>query len=158
MYEILLPDNSHASLAQLKSLEKRLWKDMNLKTLNTPISFFIVQLLFILNSNFCHSIANAIRSLYLLATEEKLKKFKPVFLNLPKGYVVPFSTEDSTNGSDREWYVPHHLVRNPNKSGKARCVLNSESKYHGNPLNNFLFVDMDLLKNRLFHSMHFQEL
>ena len=42
--------------------------------------------------------------------------------DVEKGYVVPVSPHDSKNRSDREWYVPHHPVSNPNKPDKARRV------------------------------------
>ena len=52
--------------------------------------------------------------------------------DVEKGYVVPVSPHDSKNRSDREWYVPHHPVLNPNKPGKVRRVLNGASRFHGN--------------------------
>ena len=40
---------------------------------------------------------------------------------LDKGYaeVVP---EEERNSSSRVWYIPHHLVLNPNKHDKVRIV------------------------------------
>ena len=100
-----------------KSLEKRLEKNLNLKT----------------------QYASDIRS------------------DVEKGYVVPVSPHDSKNRSDREWYVPHHPVLNPNKPGKVRRVLNGASRFHGNSLNNSLLVGPDLLQNLLFVLMRFRE-
>ena len=77
--------------------------------------------------------------------------------DVEKGKVSPVSPHDSKNRSDREWYVPHHPVLNPNKSGKVRRVLNGASRFHGNSLNNSLLVGLDLLQNLLFVSMHFRE-
>ena len=114
---IHLPDNFYASLVQFKSLEKRLEKDLNLKT----------------------QYASDIRS------------------DVEKGYVVPVSPHDSKNRSDREWYVPHHPVLNPNKPGKVRRVLNGASRFHGSSLNNSLLVGPDLLQNPLFVLMRFRE-
>ena len=114
---IQLPDNFYASLVQFKSLEKRLEKDLNLKT----------------------QYASDIRS------------------DVEKGYVVPVSPHDSKNRSDREWYVPHHPVLNPNKPGKVRRVLNGASRFHGNSLNNSLLVGPDLLQNLSFVLMRFRE-
>ena len=104
-------------MVQFKSLEKRLEKDLNLKT----------------------QYASDIRS------------------DLEKIYVVPVSPHDSKNRSDREWYVPHHPVLNPNKPGKVRRVLNGASKFHGKSLNNSLLVGPDLLQNLLFVLMRFRE-
>ena len=77
--------------------------------------------------------------------------------DVEKGYVVPVSPHDSKNRSDREWYVPHHPVLNPNKPGKVRCVLNGVSRFHGSSLNNSLLVGPDLLQNLLFILMRFRE-
>ena len=98
------------SLVQFKSLEKRLEKDLNLKT----------------------QYASDIRS------------------DVEKGYVVQVSPHDSKNRSDREWYVPHHPVLNPNKPGKVRRVLNGALRFHGNSLNKSLLVGPDLLEKLLF--------
>ena len=114
---IHLPDNFYASLVQLKSLEKRLEKDLNLK-----IQF-----------------ASDIRG------------------DVEKGYEVPVSPHDSKNRSDREWYVPHHPVLNPNKTGKVRRVLNGASKFHGKSRNNSLLICPNLLQNLLFVLMRFRE-
>ena len=43
--------------------------------------------------------------------------------DVEKGYVVAVSPQDSKHRSDREWYVRHHPVLNPNKPGKVRRVL-----------------------------------
>ena len=77
--------------------------------------------------------------------------------DVEKGDVVPVSPHDSKNRSDREWYVPHHPVLNPNKPGKVRRVLNAASRFHGNSLNNSLLVGPDLLQNLLFVLMRFRE-
>ena len=114
---IHLPDKFNASLVQFKSLEKRLEKNLNLKT----------------------QYASSIRS------------------DVEKGYVVPVSPHDSKNRSNREWYVPHHPVLNPNKPGKVRRVLNGASKFHGKSLNNSLLVGPDLLHNLLIVLMRFRE-
>ena len=77
--------------------------------------------------------------------------------DVEKGFVVPVSPHDSKNRSDREWYVPHHPVLNPNKPGKVRRVLNCASKFHGKSLNNSLLVGPDLLQNLLFVLMSFRD-
>ena len=112
---IHLPDNFYASLVQFKSLEKRLEKDLNLKT----------------------QYASDIRS------------------DVEKGYVVPVSPHDSKNRSDREWYVPHHPVLNPNKPGKVRRVLNGAFRFHGKSLNNSLLVGSFPLFQNFYKSLLF---
>ena len=79
--ESTLPNNYFSSLAQLKSLEKRLDKDPSLR----------------------EKYAETIRE------------------DIQKGYVL---TVKAKSRADREWYLPHHPVLNPNKPGKVRRVLN----------------------------------
>ena len=39
--------------------------------------------------------------------------------------------------AERDWYLPHHPVVNPNKPAKVRRVINKAVKIHGAPLNNY---------------------
>ena len=80
--KIHLPDNFYALLVQFKSLERRLEKDLNLKT----------------------QYASDYRG------------------DVKKGYLVLVSPHYSKKHSDRECYVPHNPVLNPNKPGKFRRV------------------------------------
>ena len=64
-------------------------------------------------------------------------------------------SHDPRKRSDREWYLPHHPVVNPNKSGKMRRVLNGASKFHGTSLNKSLLVGPDLLQNLIFALLRF---
>ena len=66
--------------------------------------------------------------------------------DVEKGYV--FQIENSKHPSQRskrEFYLPHHPVINPNKSGKIRRVLNGAANFHGTSLNKSLLTDPDLL-------------
>ena len=67
------------------------------------------------------------------------------------------NTHDCTNRSAREWYLPHHPVINPNKSGKVRRVPNGAAKFHGSSLNKTLLVGPDLLQNLLAVLMRFRQ-
>ena len=105
---IQLPNNYFSSLVQLKSLEKRLWRDTSLKETS----------------------ANTIRE------------------DLEKGYLITVPDAHKVGQwSDREWYLPHHPIINPNKPGKVRRVLNDAAKYHGTSLNKSLLIGPDLLQN-----------
>ena len=42
--------------------------------------------------------------------------------------------------ADREWYLPHQPVLNPNKPSKVRLVLNGASKCHSDSLNKSLWL------------------
>ena len=81
--ESSLPNNYFSSLAQLKSLEKRLDKDPSLRE----------------------------------------KYAKTIREDIQKGYVITVKAHDPKSRADREWYLPHHPVLNPNKPGKVRRVL-----------------------------------
>ena len=52
--------------------------------------------------------------------------------------------------SDKEWYLSHHPVINPNKSGKVRRVINGATKFHGTSLIKSLLTGPDLLQ-KLIH-------
>ena len=70
--------------------------------------------------------------------------------DIRKGYVVTVEPHDPRKPSDREWYLPHHPVVNPNKPGKVRQVFNGASKFHGTSLNKSLLMGPDLLQILIF--------
>ena len=107
---VSLLNNYYSSLAQFKTLERRLIKDP------------------------------ALRERYAETIREDIRK----------GCVVTVEPHDPRKRSDREWYLPHHPVVNPNKPGKVRRVLNGASKFHGTFLNKSLLVGPDLLQNLIF--------
>ena len=99
-----LPNNCFSSLVQLKSLEKRLAKDEDL------------------------------REKYSSTIKEDLNK----------GYVIEVPDAHKVeNRSDKELYLPHHPVLNPNTPGK---VLNGAANLHGASLNKSLLTGPDLLQ------------
>ena len=77
--------------------------------------------------------------------------------DIRKGYVVIVEPHDPRKRSDREWYLPHHPVLNPNKPGKVRRVLNGASKFHGTSSNKSLLVGPDLLQNLIFVLLRFRQ-
>ena len=74
-----------------------------------------------------------------------------------KGYVVAVEPHDPRKRSDRESYLPHHPVVNPNRPGKVRQVLNEATKFHGTSLNKSLLVGPDLLQNLIFVLLRFRQ-
>ena len=77
--------------------------------------------------------------------------------DIRKGFVVTVEPDDPRKRSDREWYLPHHPVVNPNKPGKVRRVLNDASKFHDTSLNKSLLVGPDLLHNLIFVLLRFRQ-
>ena len=77
--------------------------------------------------------------------------------DIRKGYVVTVEPHDPRKRSDRQWYLPHHPVVNPNKPGKVRRVLNGASKFHGLSLIKSLLVGPDLLQNSIFVPLRFRQ-
>ena len=68
--------------------------------------------------------------------------------DLEKGYLVTVPDAHKVEQwSDKEWYLPHHPVINPNKPGKVRRVLNGAANFHGTSLNKSLLTGPDLLQN-----------
>ena len=114
---VSLPNKYYSSLAQFKTLEKRLNQYPEL------------------------------RERYADTVREDIRK----------GYVVTVEPHDPRKRSNRECYLPHHPVVNPNKPGKVRRVLNGASKFHGTSLNKSLLVDPDLLQNLIFVLLLFRK-
>ncbi|XP_074643958.1 uncharacterized protein LOC141900806 [Tubulanus polymorphus] len=68
---------------------------------------------------------------------------------IEKGHARKVSNEELKSLSKRAWFLPHHGVVNPNKSGKVRVVFDAAALYLGVSLNNQLMTGPDLL-NSLF--------
>ena len=65
--------------------------------------------------------------------------------DIEKGYVKSVTFSDTT--PDRVWYLPHHLVTNPNKPGKVLRVSNAAPTFKGNSLNSNLLTGPNSLNN-----------
>ena len=77
---------------------------------------------------------------------------------LKKGYVIEVpDAHNVENRSDREWYLPHHPVLNPNKTGKVRRVLNGAAKFHGASMIKSLLTGPDLLQNLIYVLPRFRQ-
>ena len=77
--------------------------------------------------------------------------------DITKGYVVTVEPHDPCKRYNRERYLPHHPVVNPNKPVKVRRVLNGASKFHGTSLNKSLLVGQDLLQKLIFVLLRFRQ-
>ena len=75
-----------------------------------------------------------------------------------KGYVIEVPDAHKVeNRSDKEWYLPHHPVLNPNKPGKVRRVLNGAAKFDGASLNKCLLTGPHLLQNLIYVLLRFRQ-
>ena len=78
--------------------------------------------------------------------------------DLEKGYLITVPEAHKVEQrSDREWYLPHHPVINPNKPGKVRRVLNGAAKFHSTSLNKSLLTGPDLLQNLIHVLLRFRQ-
>ena len=78
--------------------------------------------------------------------------------DLEKGYLITVPDAHKVQQrSEKEWYLPHHPVINPNKPGKVRRVLNGVAKFHGTSLNKSLLTGPDLLQDLIHVLLRFRE-
>ena len=115
---IKLPNNNFASIVQLKSLEKRLAKD------------------------------EEVREKYTSTIKEGQNK--AYVIEVPDAHKVE-------SRSDKEWYLRHHPVLNPNKPGKVRRVVNGAANFHGSSLKMSLLTGPDLLQNLIYVLLRFRQ-
>ena len=113
-----LANNYFSSLVQLKSLEKRLAKDEELREKYTST-----------------------------IKEDRIKGY---VIEVPEAHKVE-------NRSDKEWYLPHHPVLNPNKSNKVLRVFSGAAKFHGDSMTKSSFTGPDLLQNLTHVLLRFRQ-
>ena len=78
--------------------------------------------------------------------------------DLNKGCVIEVPDAHNVESrSDKEWYLPHLPVLNPNKPGKVRRVLNGASNFHGTSLNKYLLTGPDMLQNLINVLLRFRQ-
>ena len=95
-----------------------------------------------------------------LAKDEYLreKNTSTIKHDLNRGYVIEVpDAHNVENRSDKEWYLPHYPVLNPNKPGKVRRLLNGAAKFHGASLNKSLLTAPDLLQNLIYVLLRFRQ-
>ena len=86
---------------------------------------------------------------YRLEKKPELKKLyqDSIKVDVEKGFVRILKQEElEATILERQWYVPHHPVENPNKPGKVTRVCNAESKFRRISLNDNLLTGPDLLQ------------
>ena len=77
---------------------------------------------------------------------------------MEKGYLITIPDAHKVKQqSDKECYLPNHLVIKPNKPGKVRRVLNGAANFHGTSLNKSLLTGPDLLQNLIHVLLRFRQ-
>ena len=97
---------------------------------------------------------------YRLEKKPELQKFYQDTnkVDVEKGFVRILKQEElEATKLERQWYVPHHPVENPNEPGKVRRVCNAPSKFRGISLNDNLLTGPDLLQNLIGIFFTFRE-
>ena len=78
--------------------------------------------------------------------------------DLDKDYVASVKDAHKVESRfEREWYLPHHPVVNPNKPGKVRRVLNGAAKFHGASLKKSLLTRPDLWRELIYVLLRFRQ-
>ena len=79
-------------------------------------------------------------------------------IDVEKGFVRIIKQEElKATKLERQWYVPHYPVENPNKPGKVRRVCNAAFKFRGISLKDNLLTRPDLLQNLIGIIFRFRE-
>ena len=97
---------------------------------------------------------------YRLEKKPELKKLyqDSIKVGVEKGFVRILKQEElEATKIERQWYVPHHPVENPNKPEKLRRVCNAASKFRGISLSDNLSTVPDLLQNLIGIIYRFRE-
>ena len=80
--------------------------------------------------------------------EELAKKYCAIIEDyVDKGYARKLTPEEASAPTPKQWFLPHHPVRNPNKPGKVRIVMDAAAQCDGVSLNDKLHTGPDLLNS-----------
>ncbi|KAL9975998.1 hypothetical protein ACROYT_G013227 [Oculina patagonica] len=64
--------------------------------------------------------------------EDLAKKYCAIIEDyVDKGYARKLSPEEAAVPTPKQWFLPHHPVRNPNKPDKVRIVMDAAAKHDG---------------------------
>ena len=68
-------------------------------------------------------------------------------LMIERGHVEGVTTNDNALLSKKTWYIPHHVVLNPNKPDKLGIVFDCAAEYRGISVNKAVMSGSDLVNN-----------
>ena len=76
-----------------------------------------------------------------------------------KGYArkLALNPEEASAPTPKQWFLPHHPVRNPNKPDKVQIVMDAAAKHDGVSLNDKLYTRPDLLNSLVGVLLRFRE-
>ena len=77
--------------------------------------------------------------------------------DIENGFVKILGKSEEKGTFGKEWYMPHHLVLNPNKPGKVRRVCNAAAKYKDLCLNDQILAGPDLIHGLIGTIFRFRE-
>ena len=87
--------------------------------------------------------------------EELAKKYCAIIEDyVDKGFARKLTPEEASAPTPKQWFLPHHLVRSPNKPDKARIVMDAAAKVS---LNEKLHTGPDLLNSLVGVLLRFRE-
>ncbi|XP_020611034.1 uncharacterized protein LOC110049570 [Orbicella faveolata] len=90
--------------------------------------------------------------------EELAKKYCDIIEDyVDKGYARKLTPEEASAPTPKQWFLPHHPVRNPNKRDKVRIVMDAAARYDGVFLNDKLHTGPDLLNSLVGLLLQFRE-
>lgn len=67
--------------------------------------------------------------------------------HISKGFTQTLSPEEAAIETSYTWYLPHHLVINPNKPAKLRIVFDAAAEFETTSLNKKFIQGPDMTKS-----------
>ena len=116
-----------------------------------------------MNQSLPNNYSSALGQLYSLERRfQRVPNLKSVYQqsidsDVEKEFVKILDESEVKGTFEKEWYLPHHPVLNPNKPGKVRRVCNAASKYKELFLNDKLPAGPDLLHGLIGTIFRFRE-
>ena len=98
------------------------------------------------------------RRLTRAGNEEIAAKYRAVMTEyISKRYARKCTPEEAAKESLCTWYLPHHPVINPNKSGKLRIVFDAPAEFAGTSLNKNLLQSPDMTNSLVGVLLRFRQ-